>query len=137
MPAKPQTAALVAPVTVTVQQTSAWSNIQHNALYDAFGAGDVDTVLVGTRRLVIWQSVLDYIERLRLGIERDPAEKQAAADAYARSLNGPTGRATAKARAGLVRKQQAVEQSRASTRKPIRQPEKVACTSPLPRGGRP
>lgn len=112
MSKKPPAAAPVVPVTVTSAQATQRTAILHNALYSAFGTGDVDTAVVSGRRLVFWQSLLDYIERQRLGLERDPAEKQAAAAAYARSLSHTGARGAAKARAGLLRKQQAARQHR-------------------------
>jgi hypothetical protein len=52
-----------------------------------FAAGEVDTVMVVGRRHVIWQSWLDYLERQRRGIPRDPAEKARAAAEYRRTAD--------------------------------------------------
>jgi hypothetical protein len=114
----PPIALLDTALTATVERLIAETGIKHNAWYDLFRGGDVDSLVVGGRRLGVCQSVRDYIERQRLGLERDPAEKQAAAEAYARSLSHVGARGAAKARAGL-REKQLAEKRRRPTRDPL------------------
>jgi hypothetical protein len=69
--------------------------------YDLLAAGEVDSIMRGGRRYIIVSSWLDYVERQRLGIERDPIEKRRAQEDYRRSAQGAGGQAAARARAAI------------------------------------
>jgi hypothetical protein len=51
--------------------------------YSLLRAGEVDAFLVGSRRYVLLASWGQFLERQRLGLERDPTAKAAAARRYA------------------------------------------------------
>jgi hypothetical protein len=115
---------LTAPLTVTVGDFIARSGIAHNAVYILLRDGELDSICIGTRRLIVWASYLSLIERH--GLPRDEAERAAAAEAYQNSLNSVAGRGAAKARAGLVVKQrQASQHLRKPARKQPRRPQAV------------
>ena len=55
---------LVEPLTVTVRRFEELLHIGHTKAYELINAGEVQTVKLGTRRLVIYASVRDYLLRL-------------------------------------------------------------------------
>jgi hypothetical protein len=109
------------------------SGLPHNRTYDLLAAGELDSYCVGHSRLILWPSYLDFVERQRLGIERDPEEKRQAQLAYQRSLEGPGGRTAAQARTGLKPKASKRTSSRraALTRSPSKRAALQRGTAPL------
>jgi hypothetical protein len=80
------------------------TGLGHNAAYGLFAAGEVVTVVSGGYRLVLLLTWHDYLERQRLGLELDPAERVVRIAAYKKSLGIARGaKAAARARAGRGR----------------------------------
>jgi hypothetical protein len=77
-------------------------HIGRNLLDHLFKTGEVDSVVIGQRiRHIILPSWSDYVARRLAGIERDPAEKARAIEAYRASVaRSKGGKATALARSG-------------------------------------
>jgi hypothetical protein len=73
--------------------------------YALLEQGEVDSIVRSGRRYIIVQSWLDYLERQRLGLERDPAEKLRAQQEYQRSAQGIGGQIAARARAKIGQSQ--------------------------------
>jgi hypothetical protein len=92
-------------VTAPVSLFIRLSGLGHNASYTLFEAGEVDTVVAGGYRLVLMPSFHAYLERQRLGLDRDPVERATAVASYRRSLGISRGaRNAARARAGKKKK---------------------------------
>jgi hypothetical protein len=53
------------PVTQTISNFCAWSNIGRSMAYLMIAAGDIETVRVGKRQLVLTESYLELIEKRR------------------------------------------------------------------------
>jgi hypothetical protein len=66
-----------------------------------FAQGEVDSVVIGGRfRHVVLASWADYVRRRQLGLERDPAEREAAAARYRGSVQPYSTAAARRALAG-------------------------------------
>jgi len=80
--------------------------------YSDMARGEYDTCLIGGRRYIFIESFLEYLERLRLGLERDPEAKAEAARRYAETAaiskaryapkNGTTHRTNSKKRSNAA-----------------------------------
>jgi hypothetical protein len=89
--------AVTAPQRVHAQR----EGITLTLLTGLFAAGEVDSVVVGDRfRHVVVASWRDYVRRKQLGLERDPIEKKAAAEAYRASIKPASTAAALRALAG-------------------------------------
>jgi hypothetical protein len=101
--------------------------ISHSLLTSLFRDGEVDSAVIGGRfRHVIEQSWRDYVERKRLGLERDPAEKAAAAAAYRASVPPDRTLAASRAFAGKKIKRPQDVGNRRPVRRSPREPELTA-----------
>ena len=95
--AKPTYAA----VTIPMRRLAEAEAVGHNVMWRLAATGEIDTIIIGGRyRHVLAASWDAYLERQRLGIERNPVERAAAAASYRQSLAGVGGRAAARARRG-------------------------------------
>jgi hypothetical protein len=91
-------------MTAPVALFSRLTGVGHNAAYRLFESGEVVTVVSGGYRLVLLLTWHDYLERQRLGLELDPAERVVRIAAYKKSLGTARGaKAAARARAGRGR----------------------------------
>jgi hypothetical protein len=74
------------PVTLGMTRFKRLSDRSHNTVYEDLSRGLYDSILIGSRRFILLPTYYAYIERLRLGQQRDPAETRAAIRAYRKSL---------------------------------------------------
>jgi hypothetical protein len=89
------------------------SDKQHSVIYRDLENGEYDSVVFGSRRYVDLVSYRAYVERARLGLERDPDEKRAAQAAYRRSLVNNTGaKNAARARRAIGKNRRVVNAER-------------------------
>jgi hypothetical protein len=66
--------------------------------------GEIDSVVVGNRfRFIVLASWADYVRRKQFGLERDPAEREAAAARYRASVRPYSSAAAQRALAGKPR----------------------------------
>jgi hypothetical protein len=91
MPRTPPPPAAVAqfrpePVTIGMTGFKRLSDRSHNTIYEDLSHGRYDSILIGARRFILLPTYFAYIDRLRLGQQRDPAETRAAIRAYRKSL---------------------------------------------------
>jgi hypothetical protein len=52
------------PITVAVKVAAAKSGLSKWSIYDLANKGEIETVYHGSRRLVVWASLRDYIRNL-------------------------------------------------------------------------
>jgi hypothetical protein len=97
--AKPTYAA----VTIPARRLSEVEGVGRNTLWRLMSGGQLDSVIVGGKhRHVVVASWDDYLDRQRLGVERNPVQKAAAIASYRSSLAGVGGQAAARARRGTA-----------------------------------
>ena|SRR5215472_147301 len=90
--------------------------VGRNVLNKLFRTGELDSVVIGGRyRHVINASWHALLERRRLGVERPEHERQAAIEAYQRSLLLQGSRIAAKARSGWTGGNRPADPRQAST----------------------
>jgi hypothetical protein len=78
--------------------------ISLSLLTNLFAQGEVDSVIIGGRfRHVVLPSWANYVRRRQLGLERDPAEREAAAKRYRDSVSPTATLAAKRALAGKPR----------------------------------
>jgi hypothetical protein len=74
--------------------------ISLSMLTHLFARGELDSITIGRFRFVILASWDDYVRRRQLGLERDPAEREAAAARYRGSVQPYSTAAARRALAG-------------------------------------
>ncbi len=57
--------ATIAPLTVSVTDAARLMGIGRTTAYKLIGAGEIETVQIGARRLVVVESIDNYVHRLR------------------------------------------------------------------------
>lgn len=72
-------------ITIPVPEFCRISGIGHSRVYDLVNAGEIESVLIGRRRLIIVQSYRDYLDRLQsqgnaLGRSPNPRARRQAAE---------------------------------------------------------
>jgi len=58
------------PITVTIPEFKRISGISRSRIYELLDAGELHSVHIGVRRLIIIQSYLDLIERQRAKVQK-------------------------------------------------------------------
>jgi hypothetical protein len=80
------------------------SGLGHNSVYRHLENGEYDSIIVGAYRLIMLSTFHAFLERKRLGLERDPIERAAAIASFRTSLETSRGaKAAARARGGRGR----------------------------------
>jgi excisionase family DNA binding protein len=63
----------VAPLLLTAEEAATALRIGRTRMYDLLGAGDVDSVFIGRKRLVPVEALREYVARLRAEAAADTA----------------------------------------------------------------
>jgi predicted DNA-binding transcriptional regulator AlpA len=58
------------PITVTIPEFKRISGISRSRIYELLDAGEIKSVHIGVRRLIIIQSYIDFIERQRSKVQK-------------------------------------------------------------------